>query len=99
MQLRTNFWVVPLAMSGLALVAAVAGVVVDQRMENRLSHVPAPLRLSANDARMLLATLVGASITVVALVVSLTMVVLSLVATNSVPGSCGTLSVAARPSW
>lgn len=84
-QLRTTFWVVPLSMAAAAALAAIGTVVADNRLQGRLGWVPVPLRLSTDDAKSLLATLAGASITVVALVVSLTMVVLSLVATNFGP--------------
>jgi uncharacterized membrane protein len=86
---RDNVWAIPLIMALGAVALAVVGVVVDHHAQADWAHLPRVLRLSPSAAQVLLAALTGASMTVVALVVSLTMVVLSLVASNFGPRQVG----------
>ena len=79
--LGLSYWALTALLSCVALVAAVAGVVLDNHFPGLSRHVPVPFRLTPGDAQTVLAAIGGASITVVALVVALTMLVLSLAAT------------------
>jgi uncharacterized membrane protein len=83
--LRTAFWVLPLAMTMGTMFIAALSIWFDSNRHGRYAWVPRPFRMSPDDARNVLSVIAGASITVVALVVSLTMVVLSLVATQFGP--------------
>ena len=84
-QLGLSYWGLTALLAGAALAAAVIGVALDDHFPGLGSHVPVPLRLSPADAQTVLALIGGASITVVALVVALTMLVLSLAATSFGP--------------
>lgn len=84
-ELGTVFWRTPLRFSLRILVLAALTLWVDHLVQPHLESIPAMLRMSGDDSTTILATLSGATITVVGLVVSLTMVVLSLVADNFGP--------------
>jgi uncharacterized membrane protein len=84
-QLGLSYWGLTALLAGAALAAAAIGVALDNHFPGLASHVPVPLRLSPADAQTVLALIGGASITVVALVVALTMLVLSLAATSFGP--------------
>lgn len=84
-ELGTVFWRTPLRFSLRILVLAALTLWVDHLVQPHLGSIPAMLRMSGDDSTTILATLSGATITVVGLVVSLTMVVLSLVADNFGP--------------
>ncbi len=84
-ELGLSFWIVPVKLSVSAILLSVATVIVDSRFQDQYQHLPEPLRMTVADSKTILSTLAGASITVVALVVSLMMVVLSLVAANFGP--------------
>jgi len=84
-ELGTSVWLVPLKMSLRALALAVVMLWLDNVLQKQYRRVPQVFRMSAGDSKTILSTLTGASITVVALVVSLMMVVLSLVASNFGP--------------
>ncbi|MFZ9481428.1 MAG: DUF2254 domain-containing protein, partial [Ilumatobacteraceae bacterium] len=84
-ELGTAVWRSPLRFSLRVLVLAAITLTLDHQLQGRLDSVPRMLRMSGDDSTTILATLSGATITVVGLVVSLTMVVLSLVADNFGP--------------
>lgn len=84
-ELGLSFWIVPVKLSVGAILLSVTTVVIDSRLQDQYEHLPEPLRMTVGDSKTILSTLAGASITVVALVVSLMMVVLSLVAANFGP--------------
>ena len=84
-ELGTSVWLVPLKMSLRALGLAVVMLWLDNVLQRHYRRVPQVFRMSAGDSKTILSTLTGASITVVALVVSLMMVVLTLVASNFGP--------------
>jgi uncharacterized membrane protein len=84
-ELGLSFWIVPVKLSVSAILLSVATVVIDSRLQEHYQDLPEPLRMTVADSKTILSTLAGASITVVALVVSLMMVVLSLVAANFGP--------------
>lgn len=84
-ELGTVFWRTPLRFSVRILVLAALTLFVDHLVQGHLGSIPPMLRMSGDDSTTILATLSGATITVVGLVVSLTMVVLSLVADNFGP--------------
>lgn len=82
MELGTSMLVVPFRLTMQVVVLAVVTIVLDSVLQQHYDHLPRFIRMSPGDAKTILATLAGGSITVVALVVSLMMVVLSLVAAN-----------------
>jgi uncharacterized membrane protein len=84
-ELGLSFWIVPVKLSVSAILLSVATVVIDSHFQDQYQHLPEPLRMTVANSKTILSTLAGASITVVALVVSLMMVVLSLVAANFGP--------------
>ena len=96
-QLGLSYWGLTALLAGAALAAAVIGVALDDHFPGLGSHVPVPLRLSPADAQTVLALIGGASITVVALVVALTMLVLSLAATSFGPVWCRTTYASSPP--
>ncbi len=84
-ELGTSFMVMPFRLTIRVIVLAIITITLDNLLQDRYDHLPKYIRMSADDAKTVLATLAGGSITVVALVVSLMMVVLSLVAANFGP--------------
>lgn len=84
-ELGTSFMVMPFRLTVRVIILAIITITLDHLLQEQYVHLPKYLRMSADDARTVLATLAGGSITVVALVVSLMMVVLSLVAANFGP--------------
>lgn len=84
-ELGTSFWIVPAKLTARALALAIVTVALDNRLQRYYDDLPRWLRMSPGDSKTILSTLTGGSITVVALVISLTMVVLSLVAANFGP--------------
>ncbi len=85
MELGTSLLVLPFRLTTQVVVLAIVTIGLDNLLQDHYDHLPRWLRMSADDAKTILATLAGGSITVVALVVSLMMVVLSLVAANFGP--------------
>ena len=75
----------PFRLTVRVIVLAIITITLDTVLQDQYVHLPRYLRMSASDSKTILATLAGGSITVVALVVSLMMVVLSLVAANFGP--------------
>ena len=84
-ELGTSFLVLPFRLTVRVIVLAIITIVLDNLLQDQYEHLPVYIRMSASDSKTILATLAGGSITVVALVVSLMMVVLSLVAANFGP--------------
>lgn len=77
-QLRTSYWLVPAAMSFAAFLAALFTLTVDRLVDWQASLIPFLYGGSPEGARLLLATLAGAKITVAGVLFSVTIVVLSL---------------------
>ncbi|MFZ4720179.1 MAG: DUF2254 domain-containing protein [Ilumatobacteraceae bacterium] len=84
-ELGTSFLVLPFRLTMRVIVLAVITITLDNLLQDQYVHLPRYIRMSAEDSKTILATLAGGSITVVALVVSLMMVVLSLVAASFGP--------------
>ena len=84
-ELGTNMMFVPFRLTAQVVVLAVITIWLDNRLQGQYDHLPRWIRMSTGDAKTILSVLAGGSITVVALVVSLMMVVLSLVAGNFGP--------------
>lgn len=84
-ELGTSFLVLPFRLTVRVIVLAVVTITIDNLLQDQYVHLPRYIRMSAEDSKTILATLTGGSITVVALVVSLMMVVLSLVAASFGP--------------
>ena len=84
-ELGTSFWIVPAKLTARVLVLAIVTIALDNRLQKQYAKLPRWLKMSPSDTKTILSTLAGGSITVVALVISLTMVVLSLVAANFGP--------------
>ncbi len=84
-ELGTSLLVLPFRLTAQVVLLAIFTVWLDSVLQDEYQRLPRWLRMSADDAKTILATLAGGSITVVALVVSLMMVVLSMVAGNFGP--------------
>ncbi|NJO37078.1 MAG: DUF2254 domain-containing protein [Rhizobiales bacterium] len=85
-RLRSSFWVVPAAMTMLAIVLAAAMLLLDsQPWSQRLFWWMTVGRTGAEGARLVLSTIAGSMITVASLVFSMTLVALTLAAGNIGP--------------
>lgn len=84
-ELGTSFLILPFRLTIRVIVLAIVTITLDNLLQEQYVHLPRYIRMSAEDSKTILSTLAGGSITVVALVVSLMMVVLSLVSASFGP--------------
>jgi len=84
--LRSSFWFIPALMVAVAAALAVLAVELDAMVGNEaLAHYPRLFGARAEGARQLLATIAGSTITVAGVVFSITIVALSLAASQYSP--------------